>query len=140
MLKKNINLLTALFSTACLSPEQPLQQGSTEPAHLAVHSAQEKVEKPATVEGEVSLAAVECLDCVRSLSTVCVEEAAECSASLSCKVWTECTEGCILLDSDPSCYAACDEPTHEFFTPQKMKKCSCEICYAQCLNMCPTQE
>lgn len=104
---------------------------------VAVLPSEEPPGVPPTFEGEVSVGASDCLDCLGALAPVCVDEVAECTASLSCGVWLECTEGCVLRDAEEGCYAECDDPTHEFFTPQKMKKCSCEVCYTQCLNMCP---
>ena len=139
MSKKLISTVVLVcFTASCLDAPLPAPQPSPGDT-VAVLPSEEPPAVPPTFEGDVSVVASDCLDCLGSLSSVCVDETAECTASLSCNVWLECTENCVLRDGDETCHEVCDDPTHEFFTPQKMKKCSCEVCYAQCLNMCPAQ-
>lgn len=106
--------------TDCLAPEEP-------PAGQAQLSS----------EDQVSIAAEECLWCLGSASEACFDEAQDCIQSFSCQAWKECNETCVTHDLDETCYESCDAPMQEFFTPEKMKSCSCEVCYAQCINMCP---
>lgn len=86
---------------------------------------------------EMSIAAEECLWCLGSASEACLDENQDCLSSLACKSWRDCTESCISNNFDENCYNSCDAAADSFFTPSKVKTCNCEICYSQCLNMCP---
>ena len=88
---------------------------------------------------EFSVAAEECLSCLDVTSTACLDEFSDCSMSFACRSWQDCNASCVVNDSDSACYDSCNLETQGFFTPEKLKSCSCEVCYAQCFNMCPPE-
>lgn len=102
----------------CLPPEEPPAENSTDP---------------------FSAAAEECLSCLNVTSTACLDEFEDCSMSLACRSWKDCNTSCVVSDDESTCYEVCDSVVQDFYTPEKLKSCSCEVCFAQCFNMCPPE-
>lgn len=84
-----------------------------------------------------SVAAVECEDCLSSVSDYCDLESNTCQDDPTCNEWLSCTEDCIALQLDQSCYDDCDA-THlgSHSTCSSFKTCACVVCVGQCVDMC----
>ena len=104
----------------CLPPEEPPAEISTE-------------------DPAITVAAEECLSCLGMTASACLDEYQDCSMSLGCRAWRECNDSCVITNEENSCYETCDLGVQDFYTPEKLKTCSCEVCYAQCFNMCPPE-
>lgn len=136
---KTISLAIAsvFFVTSCIdvAPSPPSNSKCGDDKCL---SPQEEP-PPASPDDSTSIAAEECLWCLGAASEACLDENEDCLSSMSCKVWKDCTESCVINDAEEICYNSCDESIQTLFTPSKVKTCNCDVCYAQCFNMCPQQ-
>jgi len=130
-----VAITTAVFFvSACTDVPQPHRKNG-----CADSNCLPAIEEPPGSVSQVdesSVSSEECLWCLGAASEACIEENEDCLSSFSCRAWKECTETCAVTSPQESCYHSCDSSVKEFFTPLKMKTCNCDVCYAQCFNMC----
>lgn len=139
MLRK-ISLFLVTFFVASCALEQPPTSSKIEcDGNKCLVPEEFTPNKDSFDDAALSLLAEECLSCLDMLPSACLDEYSDCVESLSCKAWKDCNDSCVTNDKDYECYEICSSEVQDFFTPNKLKSCSCEICYAQCFNMCPAQ-
>ena len=88
-----------------------------------------------------SIAAVDCEDCLSSTSDYCELETNACSDDPLCSEWLSCTEDCISLSMDKSCFDDCDSTHADLHSEcSAFKTCACVVCIGQCTNMCEPED
>lgn len=139
MFRRTIQVITIIsFAASCAAEPSQLTANSKGPCLGEKCLPPEEPPADATSdESAFSVAAEECLSCLGVTSTACLDEFEDCSMSLACRSWRDCNSSCVVNDDESVCYEVCDSTAEDFFTPEKLKSCSCEVCYAQCFNMCP---
>lgn len=138
MFLRTIQAFVALtFITSCVSDPTPTSKSAC--GDSCCLPSEEP--PPALVQDvdAISVAAEECLSCLGVTATACLDEYENCVTSLSCRSWQQCNSECVIKNEDVVCYDVCDDNAQDFYTPEKLKSCSCEVCYAQCFNMCPPE-
>ena len=134
----SLAIASVFFVTSCVDVA-PSPSSVDKCADDKCLSPQDEPPPVSQADDSMSIAAEECLWCLGAASEACLDENEDCLSSIACKAWKECTESCVVNDSSGICYDSCDASIHTFFTPTKVKTCNCDICYAQCFNMCPEQ-
>lgn len=87
-----------------------------------------------------SVASVECEDCLNSTSDYCELETNSCEDDSLCNEWLSCTEDCISLSMDKSCFDDCDTVHLDSHKESSFKTCACVVCVGPCENMCASGE
>jgi hypothetical protein len=88
-----------------------------------------------------SVTAVECEDCLSSTSDYCELETNTCIDDPLCNEWLSCTEDCIALSMDKSCFDDCDSSHADLHNEcSSFKTCACVVCIGQCTNMCASED
>lgn len=141
MFLKTIAFVTAtiFLATSCMEPPPPQSHPQDSGCKEKCLPPSEEPPGPSDEEVALSVAAEACLWCLGAASEACIDENEDCLTSLSCQAWKSCTETCVVTDQQDACYNSCDFPVADSSEPVKVKSCNCDVCYSQCLNMCPQQ-
>lgn len=96
-----------------------------------------KITQPLSTAYGPSLAVVDCQECLEVTPDSCDIQTDQCFESESCGDWLSCTEDCVTLNADQSCYDDCDVSHSDSHSVcSSMKSCMCDVCVGQCVDMC----